>query len=90
MEMESGAVVRVAVGLERTWVAVGGMTVAVEVGSAEVDMGGTLVGVDGASVSVDGTLVEVGTTARNACEFPFGSITSPTITLPFDEIPSAS
>ena len=88
--MESAAVVRVAVGLERTCVAVGGMAVAVEVGNAEVEVGGTPVGVGRASVDVGATLVEVGTTARNACELPFGSITSPTITLPFDEIPSAS
>ena len=88
--MESAAAVRVAVGLERTCVAVGGMAVGVEVGSAEVEVGGMLVGVAGASVGVGGTLVEVGTTARNACEFPLGSVTSPTITLPFDEIPSAS
>ena len=90
MAIESGAAVRVAVGLDRTWVAVGGMEVGVEVGSAEVDVGGMLVGVAGASVGVGGTLVEVGMTARNACEFPFGSTTSPTITLPFDEIPSAN
>ena len=57
MEMESGAAVRVAEGLERTCV-VGCIGVAVEVGSAEVDVGGTLVGVDGASVGVGGTLVE--------------------------------
>src|ERR1043165_8871746 len=90
MEMESGATVRVAVGLERACVAVGCIRVAVDVGSAEVDVGGTLVGVDGASVGVGSTLVEVGTTARNAWELPLGSITSPTITLPFDEMPSAS
>ena len=88
--MESAAAVRVAVGLDRTCVAVGGMAVAVEVGSAEVEVGGTLVGVEAASVGVGGTLVEVDRIARNACEFPLGSWTSPTITLPFDEIPSAS
>ena len=77
------------VGLERIGVAVG-VVVAVEVDRAKVDVGGTPVAVGGASVDVDGTLVEVGTTARNACEFPFGSITSPTMTLPFDEIPSAN
>src|SRR5215217_3043228 len=90
MAMESVAAVRVAVGLERTWVAVGGTAVGVEVDSAEVDVGGTLVGVASTSVGVGATLVEVGTTARNACELPFGSTTSPTITLPFEEIPSAS
>ena len=89
MEMESAAAVRVAVGLDRTWVGVGGMPVAVEVGSTEVDVGGTLVGVATASVGVGATLV-VDRIARNACEFPLGSVTSPTITLPFDEIPSAS
>ena len=41
MEMESGAAVRVAVGLERTCVAVGCIGVAVEVDSPEVDVGGT-------------------------------------------------
>src|ERR1044071_8443784 len=90
MEIESAAAVRVAVGVERTCVAVGWIKVAVAVGSAEVDVGGTLVGVDPASVGVGGTLADVGTTARNACEFPLGSVTSPTMTLPFDETPSAS
>ena len=91
MEIVSGAAVRVAVGLERTCVAVGCIIgVAVEVGSTEVDVGGTLVEVDGASVGVGGTVVEVGTTARNACELPLGSTASPTITLPLDDIPSAN
>ena len=90
MAMESAAAVRVAVGLERTCVAVAGMAVGVEVDSAEVDVGGTLVGVDRAGVDVGCTLVEVDMIARNACEFPSGSTTSPTITLPFDEIPSAN
>ena len=89
MAMESAAAVRVAVGLDKTWVGVAGMPVAVEVGSADVEVGGTLVGVEGASVGVGGTLV-VDRKARNACEFPLGSWTSPTITLPFDEMPSAS
>ena len=88
--MVSGVAVRVAVGLERTCVAVGCICVAVEVGSTEVEVGGIPVGVDRANVGVGATLVDVGTTARNACEFPLGSITSPTITLPFDETPSAS
>ena len=58
MEIVSAAVVRVAVGLERIGVVVGGTVVAVDVSNAEVAVGGTLVGV-GASVDVDGTLVEV-------------------------------
>ena len=90
MATESDAAVRVAVGLERTCVAVGCITVAVEEGSAEVGVGGTLVGVGGAGVGVDGRLVEVGTTARNACELPLGSTVSPTITLPSEEMPSAN
>ena len=88
--MESAAAVRVAVGLDGTCVAVGDMPVAVKVGNAEVEVGGTLVGVEAASVGVGGTLVEVDRIARNACELPLGSWTSPTITLPFDEIPRAS
>ena len=60
IETVSGAVVRVAVGLERTGVAVGGIAVVVDVGSAKVAVGSALVGVDSAGVGVAGTLVEVG------------------------------
>ena len=51
--MVSGAVVRVAVGLDSTVVAVGGTPVIVDVSNAEVAVGG-------ASVDVDCALVEVG------------------------------
>jgi hypothetical protein len=60
-------------------------------GRVAVAEGPTAVGVGSAAVRVGvGTLAPVDITARNACEFPFGSMASPTITLPFDETPSAN
>ena len=66
--------------------------VGVALGAIDVTVGGTVVpvGVGGAIVGVGPVPLPVGITARNACELPLGSITSPTITLPFEEIPSAS
>ena len=59
IETVSAATVRVAVGLERTGVAVGGITVAVNVGGAKVGVEGA-VEVGGATVDVDGRAVAVG------------------------------
>lgn len=58
--MVSGAAVGVAVGLESTGVAVGGIAVTVDVGNAEVEVERTFVAVDGASVEVGAGCVAVG------------------------------
>ena len=76
--MDTVSIAIVGVAVIEEGVAVGAMDVA------------GLVGVGGAVVGVGPAPLPVGITARNACELPLGSITSPTMTLPFGEIPSAN